>query len=81
MIFFYKNFFKSVVNRKEPEPQFVISAPGGNLISVSRLWYHNTSLPSPANIGNMTTCPIERMKKKDKNASLLHLHGWARGRG
>ncbi len=27
MIFFYKNFFKFVVNGKEPDPQFVISAP------------------------------------------------------
>jgi hypothetical protein len=38
MIFFY-NFFKSVVNRKEPEPQFVIWAPSpeDNLISAPRL--------------------------------------------
>jgi hypothetical protein len=37
MIFFYKIF--SVINRKEPEPQFVIlaPAPGGNLISAPRL--------------------------------------------
>ncbi len=45
-------FFKSVVNRKEPElepepqpePQFVISgpAPGGNLISAPRLRLRNT---------------------------------------
>jgi hypothetical protein len=39
MIFFVLNFSKSVVNRKQPGPQFVISAtaPGGNLISASRL--------------------------------------------
>jgi hypothetical protein len=46
--FFKYIFFKSVMNRKEPEPQFVIlawaPAPGGNLISAPRLrpWHHNT---------------------------------------
>jgi hypothetical protein len=30
---FLQNFFESMVNRKEPEPQFSISAPEGNLIS------------------------------------------------
>jgi hypothetical protein len=32
---FLQNSFKTLINRKEPEqePQFVISAPGGNLIS------------------------------------------------
>ncbi len=37
--FFSINFFKSLVNRKEPEPQLVISAPapGGNMISAPRL--------------------------------------------
>jgi hypothetical protein len=42
--FCYKNFFKSVINRKEPEPLFIISdpAPGGKLISAPRLWLHNT---------------------------------------
>jgi hypothetical protein len=33
---------KSVVNRNEPKPQFVISAPGGNLILSPRLRLHNT---------------------------------------
>jgi len=32
---FFSNFFKSVVHRKEPE--LIISAPGGNLISAPRL--------------------------------------------
>ncbi len=37
--FFSINFFKSVIKRKEPEPQFVISAPapGGISISAPRL--------------------------------------------
>jgi hypothetical protein len=41
MIFSIKFFiFKSVINRKEPEPQLVISAPapGGNLISAPQFW-------------------------------------------
>ncbi len=40
--FFLNNFLKSAVNRKEPEQEFIISAPGGNLISASRLRIHNT---------------------------------------
>ncbi len=53
MIFFQQNFFKYVVNRKEPElepvlkpePLFVSSAPapGGNLISALRLQLHKTT--------------------------------------
>ncbi len=37
--FFLNNFFKSLINSKEPdpEPQFVISAPAGNLFSAPRL--------------------------------------------
>ncbi len=44
MIYFYKNFFKSVVNWKESEPEFVISAPapGGILISAPWLRLRNT---------------------------------------
>ncbi len=53
IVIFYKNFFsyhdflfyffKSVINRKEPEPQFVISAPApGYLISAPRLRLPNT---------------------------------------
>ncbi len=43
MIFFLYNFFKSVVNRKEPETQFTISAPapGNNLIWAPR--FRNTA--------------------------------------
>jgi hypothetical protein len=47
MIFFYK-ISSSLINIKEPEPQFVISAPalapGGNLISAPRLRLRNTAL-------------------------------------
>jgi hypothetical protein len=47
--FFLYNFFRPVVKRKKPEPQFVISAPapGGNLIrllgSRIQLRLHNTN--------------------------------------
>ncbi len=42
----------SVVIRKEPEAQFVISAPapGGNLISAARLRLHNTNLKPSVHI-------------------------------
>jgi hypothetical protein len=50
MIFFYKNFLTSLINRKEPdpdpEPQFVILAPrpGENLISAPWLRLPNTGI-------------------------------------
>jgi hypothetical protein len=57
IVIIYKNFFnnhdflyffKSLINRKEPKPQFVISAPtpavGGNLISAPRLKLPNKDI-------------------------------------
>jgi hypothetical protein len=45
--FLLENFFKSLINRKESEPQFVISAlapaPGGILISAPQLRVRNTA--------------------------------------
>ncbi len=52
MIFSLKFFLKSVIKRKEQEPQFVISAPapGGNLI---RLRLHNTGEASEVFLSNI----------------------------
>jgi hypothetical protein len=43
-------FFKTVVIRKEPEPQSVISAPEGHLISAARLWLPNNGLKPSVHI-------------------------------